>query len=454
MISAAIYVRISSDSTGEGLGVARQEADCRALAERLGWTVTEVYRDNDISAYSGKVRPDYERLLAAVDAGTVRGLISWHPDRLHRSPKELERFIDLAERTGLQIQTVQSGAVDLSSPSGRMVARMLGATARYESEHKAARIRRKLAENAAAGKPHGGHRPYGWEVDRMTVRESEAAVIRDAARRILAGEPVRSILRDLNERGLYNASGKPWTHPTFRNVLLHARHAGLREYNGQEMGQAAWPAIIPPETWRALRRVLSDPERVTTPGRAGRLHLLSGIAQCAVCGGPLRVGTSKGQEVYRCQLRTCVSRRRDRLEEYVEAVVIGRLSRPDAAALLTPEDDGGERERAAQAAERVRQRLDDAAASFAAGVITARQLATITGQLRPELAALEAAAAPPPDRAGVLGELVSAEDVAAAWEGLSPDARRTVVRLLLEITVDRGRRGPGFSVEGITLTWR
>ncbi|HEY0697926.1 MAG TPA: recombinase family protein [Micromonospora sp.] len=99
MTPAAIYVRISSESTGEGLGVARQEADCRALAERLGWTVAEVYRDNDISAYSGKLRPDYEHLLTDVEAGKVRALLTWHADRVHRSPEELERFIDLAERT-------------------------------------------------------------------------------------------------------------------------------------------------------------------------------------------------------------------------------------------------------------------------------------------------------------------------------------------------------------------
>lgn len=89
-----------------------------------------------------------------------------------------------------------------------------------------------------------------------------------------------------------------------------------------------------------------------------------------------------------------------------------------------------------------------------AGLITGRQLATITGQLRPELAALEAASAPPPDRALALGELVGAPDVGEAWERLSPDARRTVVRLLIEITVNRGRRGPGFNVDGIEIVWR
>ncbi len=50
---AAIYVRISDDREGQGLGVTRQEQDCRALAERLEWTLhphRPVYSDNDIGA--------------------------------------------------------------------------------------------------------------------------------------------------------------------------------------------------------------------------------------------------------------------------------------------------------------------------------------------------------------------------------------------------------------------
>jgi DNA invertase Pin-like site-specific DNA recombinase len=53
----AVYVRISSDPTGAGLGVARQEEDCREMCGRLGWPAPHVYRDNDVSAYSGRPRP-------------------------------------------------------------------------------------------------------------------------------------------------------------------------------------------------------------------------------------------------------------------------------------------------------------------------------------------------------------------------------------------------------------
>src|SRR3954447_23762852 len=101
-LPAAIYARISRDREGAGLGVERQEADCRALAKRLGWEVVAVYVDNDISAYSGKPRPQYRAMLDAVRARQVQGIVAWHSDRLHRRPTELEEFITLAEERNLQ----------------------------------------------------------------------------------------------------------------------------------------------------------------------------------------------------------------------------------------------------------------------------------------------------------------------------------------------------------------
>lgn len=118
--------------------------------------------DNDLSAYSGKARPEYERLLEDMRSGRIDAVVAWHPGRLHRSPRELEDFVDVVEKAGATVETVAAGAVDLSTPSGRMVARMLGAASRYESEHKAERVRRKHMELAERGIPtKGGHRPFG-----------------------------------------------------------------------------------------------------------------------------------------------------------------------------------------------------------------------------------------------------------------------------------------------------
>src|SRR5262245_34843096 len=138
---AAIYTRISSDPNDTQLGVRRQEADCREHCRQRGWTVGAVFTDNDTSAYSGKPRKHYDEMLLALKAGEVDAVVAWHPDRLHRAPKELEAFIDLIDATGAAVATVKAGDYDLTTPTGRMTARIVGAVARHESEHKSTRIR-------------------------------------------------------------------------------------------------------------------------------------------------------------------------------------------------------------------------------------------------------------------------------------------------------------------------
>jgi len=77
---------ISSDQERLGLGVQRQLEDCRKLAAGRGWTVAEEYTDNDVSAYSGKPRPAYARMLADLAAGERDAVIVYNLDRLHRRP--------------------------------------------------------------------------------------------------------------------------------------------------------------------------------------------------------------------------------------------------------------------------------------------------------------------------------------------------------------------------------
>lgn len=198
---AAIYCRISDDRGGAALGVTRQEDDCRALCEKRGWEVGEVYVDNDVSAYSGKPRPQYRRLLADIRDGLVDALVCWDPDRLHRSPAELEAFITLVEATGVEVATVNAGNYDLTTAAGRMTARVVGAVARHESEHKAERVSRKVAELAAEGKWNGGPRPFGYQTGAGPLEEYESQLIRDACTAILAPRPSTRHRHRLTARG-------------------------------------------------------------------------------------------------------------------------------------------------------------------------------------------------------------------------------------------------------------
>ena len=286
MARAGIYARISSDRDGDQLGVRRQIVDCEEHAARRGWEVVDRYVDDDISAYSGKARPEYQRLLADIEAGTIDSVIVWHVDRLHRQPKELEHFIDVCEAARISNLASVTGDIDLATHDGRFTARILGAVARKESDDKSRRIRRKMADLAAAGKAtRGGTRPFGFEDDHMTIREPEAVVVRECAQRLLAGESMRSICNDLIERGVPTVTGTAWKTQTIRRLLRSGRISGQREHQGEIVADGEWPGIVSRSDTARIRGLLDDPSRRTN--RTARRYLLARLLRCELCGSVL-----------------------------------------------------------------------------------------------------------------------------------------------------------------------
>jgi site-specific DNA recombinase len=231
--------------------------------------VVERYVDSDISAYGGKRRLEYERMLEEIEAGVVEAVVVYHADRLHRHPRELEDFIDLCQRHKTRLATV-TGETDLATHDGQLIARIQGAVARKESDDKSRRIRRKHEELAQAGRVSGGGtRPFGYEADKRTLRPDEAATIRDCVRRLLAGDSLRSLCTDLNRDGVRTVTGRQWSPQTLRRLLLSARISGQREHKGEIVAKAEWPAIITPaETQRPRPRENGSRRYVCASGPA------------------------------------------------------------------------------------------------------------------------------------------------------------------------------------------
>jgi site-specific DNA recombinase len=479
---AVIYVRISQDRTGAHLGVDRQLEDCRALAERHGWDVVETYVDNDISAYSGKRRPDYRRMLDDLEQGLATIVISWHTDRLHRSPTELEEYIDLSQRRGIDTHTVQAGDLDLSTSSGRMTARIHGAVARHESEHKAERVARARLQKAKAGKWGGGIRPFGWgmptgetrrKVDRATGEEvevpvldmdqlvpEEAAAIEVGIDMILSGGSIKGWCRWLADKGLTTTRGNSIGHTEGREMLMRARNAGIAIYRGEEIGPGSWAAIVPEEKHRAVVAVLMDPNRRTTPGAQpkwlGSLMYRCGRGDCTEA---VYVTQSGGRRYpsYRCKTAHGGGRQAAKVDEYVQDTVIARLSRPDAADLLLPGPSDVNVAALQVESEQIRRRLTDLAALFGSGQIDMPQFTEGSDVARAQLEGVTQQMA----RAAVkdpLVKLVGAKDVGKAWRALPLEEKRGVLRTLVTVTLSPPRLGPlpgggRFDYDAVKFEW-
>lgn len=457
---AAIYARISSDD-GSALGVGRQLQDCEQEAKRRGWVVADNYVDNDVSASRGAPRPEYERMLAHVRAGHLGAIVVWDVDRLTRTPRELEDVIDFADKHRLKLASV-GGEIDLSTEQGRLTARLKGDVARYEVEQSSRRLKRKAAELVAAGAPNGP-RPYGYDrvrvdgVAQNVINPAEAAMVREAAERVLAGEGLWRIVNDLTARGYVTQRGGPWQTQTLRRALLKPALAGLRTYRGKIVGEAAWEPILDRATFDRLTAKLTDPARRTSNRGTAVRYLLSGIALCGKCHRSM-VGTARFEYTYRtfpnryvCNHAGChgVSKKMQPIDEYIEAVVVAILQR-DGVRLL-----GGDKTAARAAREEVetlKAKLSLAADQFAEDAITADQLARITARLRPALddARHRLAAAQPADEFARF----ATGDVATAWGEADIQIKRAIINLLMTITIDPSGPGNPTSTESVRVDWK
>ncbi len=280
--ASAIYARISLDHEDLGKGVDRQVADCTKLAKQLGWTVADTYVDNNVSAYSGKRRPEYERMLADIEDGTIDAVLVYNMDRLTRQPREFERFNDIATAAGLTNVRFVTGDMDFGTDDGLFIGRIQAASAAQSSAATSRRITRKNQERAAEGKPHGGStRPYGFENDRVTHNKIEAGLIRQLAARYLAGESLRSLTLWMTEQGVPTVRGSAWRSVTIRQIISSPRNAGLREYQGAIVGPGCWEPIISPTDRDRVLAVVAG--KKVSGRRSNRKYLLSGMLRCSNC---------------------------------------------------------------------------------------------------------------------------------------------------------------------------
>lgn len=467
--AAVIYCRISRDREGAGLGVLRQREDCEQLAAQLGLRVVEVYEDNDLSAYSGKPRPGYQQMLADLRDGRAATVLAWHTDRLHRSPAELEEYIDVCEPRRVETRTVKAGHLDLTTATGRMIARQLGVQARYEVERMIERQRRKRDEMAAAGKHFGGRRPFGWEADGMTPIEWEFDCIREAAAAILAGASLRSLAAGWVARGILTSTGSQWEGPEVRSMLLRSRNAGILTHRGEEVGPGRWPAPLDEPTWRSVCAILTDPARRLTPGNE-RKYLGSGLYLCGRCadGTTMRACTSNSRNpgaetrywgAYTCRVHKHLARKREQVDDIVQIALLDRLSRPDIAEVLAARDEVAIDVRGAQRDMReARSTLDELAAALGAGTLDMRSYHVATESARARLAAAEQALSRAVT-ANPTAALVGAQDVDEVWKGMDLSRRRAVVAYMMTVTVLPARRGrqPGggyWDPESLRIEWK
>lgn len=204
------YVRVSTEEQAtSGLGIGAQEVALNEECDRRGWDLCRIFADKGAS---GSVPPDRRTGLTAaiemLDRGDADTLVVAKIDRLGRSLLDLLVLTEAAERAGWSVVDV-SGALDMSTPTGKLMAQVMGAFAQLERSLIADRTKAALAVR----------RSQGVQLGRPSKVSNEARARLSELR--ADGLSWQMVADMMNEEGWPSGSGRPAWHPaTARRLAI------------------------------------------------------------------------------------------------------------------------------------------------------------------------------------------------------------------------------------------
>jgi len=459
---AAIYLRISLDQTGEGLAIERQRKECEAIALQRDWDIVDTYTDNSVSASKREVRrPEYERLVSDLHAGTFDAVICYDLDRLTRQPRQLEDWIDYAQDRDIALVTA-NGEADLSHDNGRMFARIKATVARAEVERKGARQKVALRQRAERGGVPKGATLTGYDKDGNLIPD-EAKVVQQVFDLFVAGETLKGIARTLNEAGIETRRGSRWDSSTLYGLLRNARYCGRSTYRVRERGadgktryyretakaKGNWEAIVSENIFDLVQARLDDPSRKTNRTGTERKHLGSSLFICSVCGGKTRTNGNR----YWCPQGGHITRTQTPINELVTRLIEARLAQPDALEAFS-QDTSGQLSETATEVQLLEARLESIENDYDEGVIDGRRYQLASEKIREQLAEAYAKKAALVG-GNALAEVIRSDAPARAFTEASLGVKRAIIDALVTVTLLPGKQGvKGFDPDSVHIAWK
>lgn len=458
-LRAALYGRASRDRNKRGHSVKDQFTIGEMVCADNGWTIVDYYKDLDRSASrrAKKVRENYERMVADMEAGLIDVVVYAEKSRLSRNMQVSIDLRDLCERTDIKLY-YDGRLYDMRIPSDFREFSRDALQAEEEGEGITSRIVRTVNLNARRGGAHapvafGFKREYDPDTGELlgqVIHPEQGPVVQELFKRVDEQHSLNSLLPLMG----------PWRPDIevtgLRVILMNKSYIGIRVHKDAEY-PAQWKAIVDEALFWRVQAVLRDPARLTTH-TSGVQHLLTGIALCSVCraNGEVKAARMKAvgdrpqysrKALYRCT-QNHLSIMKSRLDAYVEEGVLLWLASPTARSVFQRVDSAAEieRERArhsamsAQLAE-ARQQAVTFSPETGLPALSAASLAALEQGIMPLLAACEAglqrmmSAGDP-----LLDRLLaaSADDLDLLWSReLTLEQQRYLVRKVVRLEVLR-----------------
>ncbi|MGB0969408.1 MAG: recombinase family protein [Mycobacterium sp.] len=317
-VRAAAYMRVSTNAQRERDTIAAQRDQVPTFCEKQGWPLVATFVDESVSGAGALAeRRGLAQMLLAAKAGDFDVLVVLALDRLTRDdPQERGIILGQLHRAGVRVAEARSGLImDLDSFEGDLLSQLMASMAREERRKIGERTQKGRELAAARGRKPSGPDPFGLRFtkeDGFSIREDEASLIREVVQRVVDGEAMNAIAKDMNRRGELRVGhrrkngGTPWCAQHIKNFIKKSMYVGAWRTNQHVVPV---PPILNAEIQSEAQAVLSGHAAARLSGARPRKHfsLATGRAICGLCGSPMHTSTPQPQHRdhgrYMCKMR-------------------------------------------------------------------------------------------------------------------------------------------------------
>lgn len=323
------YLRVSTGRQAESdLSMPDQGKQIAAYCEKKSWVLVAEYQEPGASATDDN-RAEFQKMIErACDGDRPFDVIIVHSfSRFFRDAFGLEMYIRRLAKAGVRLVSITQEFGD--EPVQVMMRQVIALFDEYQSKENAKHVLRAMKENARQGFYNGARIPLGYKLEtvekrgnrvkkRLIMDDVEAETVRLMFRFYLRGDGtsgplgVKALTCWLNENGYRTRLGARYGVATVHGILTNRIYIGdwifnrrdsktLVEKPEAEHVPIEVPAIIDRAEFEAVAATLKAHNPRNTPARVvtGPI-LLTGLATCATCSGPMtmRTGTSKSGRVH------------------------------------------------------------------------------------------------------------------------------------------------------------
>ena len=311
-----IYTRVSTTIQIEGYSLDAQKARMKAFAEYNDYEIVGEYEDAGKSGKSIEGRAEFNKMLEDIKSGKdgVSFVLVFKLSRFGRNAADVLSTLQVMQDFGVNLVCVEDG-IDSSKDAGKLMISVLSAVAEIERENIRVQTMEGRIQKAREGKWNGGFAPYGYKLEngQLIINEEEAKAIRvifdryvhtttgaNGLAKYLANHGIYKIKRQNGKSPLFNAAliRKIIKNPVYCGKIAYGRrrtekvHGTRNEYKLVEQDDyllvdGLHEAIVPEELWHEAQvKAVAQAKKYERIDRGNetKIHLLSGIVKCPICG--------------------------------------------------------------------------------------------------------------------------------------------------------------------------